>query len=260
MREDGNSLDADDSMALDGLNGGGGELDEEQANIAAYEQSELNRLVRLGISYGKRWDRQAKLKYSEGREGWERHLIGALCQRGGPLYLENFVRILRHLFEGHPGLPEQQAEEGEEDVKPDLGTANLPPLPSLPGAAPPNAAAATPLDAVKTDHDPTSSRAGTPVKPSTSRLGTPTTATNGNGGIDGEDLSNPEQAYLSLGLEDKLDIIAYLCTLVMGAKVVRQYLEESDTKLTDLRKERAEVNKEKKGLCVLFLSIPCSSL
>ncbi|KWU45025.1 hypothetical protein RHOSPDRAFT_16896 [Rhodotorula sp. JG-1b] len=141
-----------------------------------YEESELNKLVRLGIAYAKRWDRQAKLKYAEGREGWERHLVGALCQRGGPIHMPNFVRIMRHLFAGHPELPEQDPQEG-----------------------------------------------GDPTDP-------------------------VEQHYLSLSLEDKLDIIAYLVTLVMGTKVVRTYIEESELRLTELRKQRADVNKERKAL------------
>ncbi|BGP19109.1 hypothetical protein JCM10213_008044 [Rhodosporidiobolus nylandii] len=197
------------------------EEDQEQADLLAYEQSELNRLVRLGISYGKRWDRQAKLKYAEGRDGWERHLIGALCQRGGPIYLQNFVRIMRHLFQGHPDLPPPDEPvlpvQMEEDVKPSLG-----PLPPLPGAPPAPAPAPS-----------------APVAPKKEEP---------NEDVEPEDLSNPEQAYLSLSLEDKLDVIGYLCTLVMGSKAVRGYVEESDAKLTELRKERAEVNKERKAL------------
>lgn len=43
-------------------------------------EEEFDMLLRKGIQYAKRWDRQAKLKMADGREGWERHLVGALCQ------------------------------------------------------------------------------------------------------------------------------------------------------------------------------------
>ncbi|GAA5864183.1 hypothetical protein JCM8547_001283 [Rhodosporidiobolus lusitaniae] len=245
--EGGNPLEEDQ---LDGAASGGGGAYDGAVDVLAYEQSELNRLVRLGISYGKRWDRQAKLKYNEGREGWERHLVGALCQRGGPVYLENFVRIMRHLFAGHPNLPERQDEEEngmaqqQEDVKPDLGTLNaaaLPALPSLHNAVPSAFVPPTP-----------SSSSAKPAAAASSRRASPATtiATGAGGDGDGdvEDTSNVEEAYLTLSLEDKLDIVAYLCTLVMGSKPVRLYIEEADVKLTELRKERADVNKEKKAL------------
>ncbi|GAA5973155.1 hypothetical protein JCM11641_006296 [Rhodosporidiobolus odoratus] len=209
MGEDSNPLDA----AQDEVpGGGGGEID----SLAAYEQSETNKLVRLGISYGKRWDRQAKLKSAEGREGWERHLIGALCQRGGPMYLEGFVRVMRHLFVGHPGLPERDDEapaDGEEKPQVGAGDAN-----GVKGKEKGKTKVKAEDDDEQEEEE------------------------------EEEDTSNPELAYLSLSLADKLEVIAYLCTLVMGSKAVRTYIEECDVKLTELRKERAEVNKERKTL------------
>lgn len=61
---------------------------------------------------------------------------------------------------------------------------------------------------------------------------------------------SPELSYLSLDLEDKIDILSYLCTLALGSKLVRLYVEESETNLTEFRKERTEVNKERRRLCV----------
>ncbi|BGP42601.1 hypothetical protein JCM10449v2_006613 [Rhodotorula kratochvilovae] len=206
----------------DQLAGGSGGADGDAADEIPYEESELNKLVRIGISYAKRWDRQAKLKYSEGREGWERHLIGAVCQRGGPIYLENFTRIMRHLFTGHPNLPEPDYAFADgapdEDVKPAAGAngdAAPAPAPALAHAAP-----------AQTETDGRSSRRAS-SEPSE---------------------NDPEQQYLTLPLEDKLDLIAYLCTLVMGSKVVRGYIDECETKLTELRKQKADVNKERKAL------------
>ena len=214
-----------------------------------YEESELNKLVRIGISYAKRWDRQAKLKYSEGREGWEKHLIGAICQRGGPFYLDNFVRIMRHLFAGHPKLPKPDfvdeaglgGREVDEDVKPGAeGSA----APALNG------------DAFTSTSAPAPATAPTAAAAASSRAGSRRTSL--EPAVAGEQ-KDPEQQYLSLPLEDKLDIIGYLCTLVMGSKAVRGYVDECDLKLTELRKTRADVNKERKSLCV-SLSLILSSL
>lgn len=62
------------------------------------------------------------------------------------------------------------------------------------------------------------------------------------------DLSNPEAAYLTLSLTDKLDILKYLCTNALGSKLVRTYIEESESQLTEFRKQRADINKERRGL------------
>lgn len=62
------------------------------------------------------------------------------------------------------------------------------------------------------------------------------------------DRSDPRSAYPTLPLEDKLEILAYLCTLVSGSKAVRAYMDESETLLTGLRKHRADVNKERREL------------
>ncbi|GAA6039320.1 hypothetical protein JCM8097_003265, partial [Rhodosporidiobolus ruineniae] len=225
MKEEPNPVDQLGGGA--GAGGEGDEADQAQLDILAYEQSELNRLVRLGISYGKRWDRQAKLKYADGREGWERHLIGALCQRGGPLYLERFVQIMRHLFKGHPDLPKPEEEEGAE--------AN--------GA---NGVEADSADVKPKVEGGEASAAGGAVAPK--QEGDVAAPGEEEEEADLPDTSNPEEAYLSLPLGDKLDIIGYLCTLVMGSKAVRGYVDECDAKLTELRKTRADVNKERKAL------------
>lgn len=60
--------------------------------------------------------------------------------------------------------------------------------------------------------------------------------------------ANPELAYLTLDIEDKVDILGYLCALAMGSKVVRGFIDESETQLTEFRKQRADVNKERKAL------------
>lgn len=60
--------------------------------------------------------------------------------------------------------------------------------------------------------------------------------------------ANPEAAYLTLDIEDKVDILGYLCALAMGSKAVRGFIDESETQLTEFRKQRADVNKERKAL------------
>ena len=181
-------------------------LEEDQGYSA-----ELDALVRRGIGYARRWDRSAKLKSADGRSGWEKYVIGALCQvsssfvtlvhwthlftlqRGGPLVMPNLTRILAHLLEG--------AELSE-------------PLP---------------LDSAVAEH-------------SRSDSSTSHTADVALGN------ANPMAAYLTLGIEDRIDILGYLCALAMGSKVIRAYIDESETRLTELRKQRADVNKERKAL------------
>ncbi|GAA5922875.1 hypothetical protein JCM1841_003769 [Sporobolomyces salmonicolor] len=203
--------------------------DEEDGATGGYpqltpEQIFFNRLVRRGISYGKRWDRQAKLKSEQGREGWERHLIGAICQRGGPLHLENFVGIMKHLFKGDPAVEEEVegAEEGQREetpVKEEEADANGANGAAGGGGGPPQSSQLTDVDQLSSA-----------------------------GGGGGENGASPEDAYLTLPLADKLAIISYLCTLVMGSKLVRGYVDEAETLLTDYRKQRADVNKERKAL------------
>ncbi|BGP00501.1 hypothetical protein NBRC10513v2_006305 [Rhodotorula toruloides] len=200
-----------------------------------YEESELNKLVRLGISHAKRWDRQAKLKSADKREGWEKHLIGALCQRGGPVHMPNFVRIMRHLFKGHPALPKQDwypgDEEEAEEVKPKKEEEGAE------GDDAERKPPATSTSTAKQDED---------QRDDVDQLGTPPPAADSPSTKAGEYDAEPQ--YFTLALEDKLDIVAYLCTLVMGSKVVRSFVDESDARLTELRKAKADVNKEKKAL------------
>lgn len=249
------AAEGDDQLAEGGAGAGGGERDgTAEYEQIPYEESELNKLVRLGISHAKRWDRQAKLKSADGREGWEKHLIGALCQRGGPVHMPNFVRIMRHLFRGHPALPKQdwypgddEEDDGAEDVKPkeqEAGEdAEMKPPSTTTGA---DKQDREPDDQQEQQEPPESSQLS-----DVDQLGTPPaadspSAARGAGG--GE--YDAEAQYFTLALEDKLDIVAYLCTLVMGSKVVRSFVDESDARLTELRKAKADVNKEKKALCV----------
>ncbi|SCZ87519.1 BZ3500_MvSof-1268-A1-R1_Chr2-2g04985 [Microbotryum saponariae] len=165
--------------------------------------SELDLLLRKGISYSKRWDRTAKLKSADGREGWERHMIGALCSRGAVRAMPNLHAILKHIFEG----------------------ADLTPA-KLFGAA-------------------ADSAQSTPAAEQVANFATSNGAASKGKFVD---TSDPEGAYLSLPIQDKVDIVAFLATLAMGSKPVRTFLEEAELQLTEYRKARADVNKERKNL------------
>lgn len=176
------------------------------------EEEDIDRLVRKGMKFSVKWDRMQKLKANDGRKGWERHVIGALCtvslsssllvtltdvsssQRGGPLSMPNLVRILEHLF-----------QEVESTIPPPEPI--VPPTPTF------GAPAVEYYEAEIVKYDPTIS-------------------------------------YLTLSIEDKIDILGYLCTLALGSKAVRTYMEECDANLTEGRRDRAEVNKERKRLYV----------
>lgn len=72
-----------------------------------------------------------------------------------------------------------------------------------------------------------------------------------------------EAHYLTLSPEDKLEIISYLCTLALGSKGVHLLLEESESMLTEGRKDRADVNKERRAMYVVlgfFFSLFCSEM
>ncbi|GAA6062122.1 hypothetical protein JCM10212_000876 [Sporobolomyces blumeae] len=205
---------ASPSLPIEGTEGG-------ETGVPSYgttpEEMLRNRLIRRGTQYGKRWDRQAKLKSDTGRAGWERHLIGAICQRGGPVFLDNFVEIMKHLFKGDPALDDgadvsevDGGLDGEGDgagADGEMGSPNG-------NSGPPKSSQLTDLDQLSTsDQGP-----------------------------------RPEDQYLLLPLGDKLSIVHYLITLAMGSKVVRTYMEEAENHLTELRKQRAEVNKARRAL------------
>lgn len=52
----------------------------DEDDMAPEMEENLDRLVRKGLVYSKKWDRLSKLKLADGRKGWEKHVVGALCQ------------------------------------------------------------------------------------------------------------------------------------------------------------------------------------
>ncbi|KAK4047347.1 hypothetical protein OIO90_006206 [Microbotryomycetes sp. JL221] len=166
--------------------------------FTAGQTHELNVLLRRGISFSRRWDKSAKLKASNGRRGWLRHVVGALCQRGGPRVLPNLQRILEHLFENVPQTVDVQAPLGKR-------------------------------------RDSTVSRKGEDEDENAND-----DDEQSNGSFDD---AEPLLAYFALSVEDKIDILHYLCSLALGSKAARHFIDEGDTKLTELRKMRAERNR-----------------
>lgn len=60
--------------------------------------------------------------------------------------------------------------------------------------------------------------------------------------------SKPEKRYSSLHFLHKLEIISFLSELVSQTAAVRDFMEESTSALTDVRKEQVEVKRELKRL------------
>ncbi|KAJ1018114.1 hypothetical protein NDA16_004981 [Ustilago loliicola] len=73
-----------------------------------------------------------------------------------------------------------------------------------------------------------------------------------DGYIDGEWVAelydSPAQRYPLLSLEEKLQIIHFLCEQAVGAKVIKSFYEECEAQVTELRKEKIEVSRERKRL------------
>lgn len=59
---------------------------------------------------------------------------------------------------------------------------------------------------------------------------------------------HPADRYPSLPPEDKINIIQFLCELAIPCKPIRSTLEAAEADLTELRKEKIELNREKKKL------------
>lgn len=71
--------DQEDELADDG-DDGASSIATNGRPARSKEDLELDMLIRTGMRHARRWDRTAKLKSAEGRDGWEKHMIGALCQ------------------------------------------------------------------------------------------------------------------------------------------------------------------------------------
>ena len=59
-------------------------------------------------------------------------------------------------------------------------------------------------------------------------------------------------AYMSMSASDKIALISFLCDCSISSKAVRSYMEVCEEQLTQLRKEKTEVNRERKRWYVAF--------
>lgn len=59
---------------------------------------------------------------------------------------------------------------------------------------------------------------------------------------------NPERRYLSLPISAKLDILTFLVNMNLGTKPIKKYLDDAELRLTEERKTRADIKKERKEL------------
>lgn len=59
---------------------------------------------------------------------------------------------------------------------------------------------------------------------------------------------NPSERYPSLPIVHKLEIIAFLCELVVQTKQLKDAMEESMSDLTEVRKDLLDVRRDRKKL------------
>jgi bromodomain adjacent to zinc finger domain protein 1A len=191
---------------------------------AAITEEEKQVIVRQCLEYSRKWDRSKRLTTVDARMGWERHLIGCLIQRGGIETIPGLLRILKHLMTGYKKPKMDKPEHDGEKENGDKQNGDNP-LESPLTPAPPSAVPAS-ISGAGDDEDMES--------------------------VDDKDDDGPPQQYLTLSLADKLAMLHFMTDLVINSRAVRAYIDACDNALTDLRKERIEVNRDRRNLSALF--------
>ncbi|ETW87436.1 hypothetical protein HETIRDRAFT_431774 [Heterobasidion irregulare TC 32-1] len=79
----------------------------------------------------------------------------------------------------------------------------------------------------------------TPSSPSTSRASTPTPVRLSHA-------STPGARYHTLPPEDRIAILHFMCNIAVSSKAIHAYMETCEEQLTALRKEKIEVNRQRK--------------
>ncbi|CAE6473476.1 unnamed protein product [Rhizoctonia solani] len=69
---------------------------------------------------------------------------------------------------------------------------------------------------------------------------------------DDEDENNLRWGWMALTPRDKLELLAFLADLAMTSRGIRAFMDECDARLTTLRKEKIEVNRERKRVAELL--------
>jgi len=58
----------------------------------------------------------------------------------------------------------------------------------------------------------------------------------------------PNERYYSLPVEDRIAILSFMCNLAISSKAIHVHMESCEEQLTALRKEKIDVNRQKKQL------------
>ena len=61
-----------------------------------------------------------------------------------------------------------------------------------------------------------------------------------------ETTANPRDRYICLHPDDRIAILSFMCNLVVSSKAIHAHMESCEEQLTALRKEKIEVNRQKK--------------
>lgn len=56
----------------------------------------------------------------------------------------------------------------------------------------------------------------------------------------------PKQRYYALSPEDRIAILSFMCNLAISSKAIHAHMDSCEEQLTALRKEKIEVNRQKK--------------
>lgn len=66
--------------------------------------------------------------------------------------------------------------------------------------------------------------------------------------------ASPTDRYYTLPVTDRVAILSFMCTVAVSSKAIHTHMEGCEEQLTALRKEKIEVNRSRKQLCVCPLS------
>jgi bromodomain adjacent to zinc finger domain protein 1A len=92
-------------------------------------------------------------------------------------------------------------------------------------------------------------------EPGSSRAGTPSLID-----LSPNYVSSPSERYTALPPEDRLAILVFMCDIAVSSKAIHQYMETCEEQLTALRKEKIEVNRARKQLCVPLFFLTLAAL
>lgn len=62
------------------------------------------------------------------------------------------------------------------------------------------------------------------------------------------EIASPDEGYYNLSAKDRIEILSFMCNLAISSKTIHSHMESCEEQLTALRKEKIEVNRQKKQL------------